>query len=134
MEEERIIVAGLSEAGKAFIRTLAFHQLPFSVLTNSKQEEKQLRKHGLNDVLYINTNERNSWNIPPFPVREVYIFESSLALSCRLVQGCRAWTTKPIYVITQQWNPRAIYKGMGADHIVFSQTGEIGFLLNKSNT
>lgn len=129
MTEEHIIVAGLNEAGKAFIRTLVFHGLPFFVLTNSKQEERQLRKHGLDNVLFVNTNDRNSWMIPDILIGDVFIFESSLALSCRFVQCCRDWTSKSIYVITQQWNPRAIYKGLGADQIVHSQTGEVGFLL-----
>ncbi|MGG1635283.1 NAD-binding protein [Paenibacillus sp. NRS-1760] len=131
MQEEHIIVAGLNEAGQSFIRTLQFHQLKFIVLTNSKQEQKQLRKQGISNVLYINTNDRQSWNVPSMNISEVFIFESSLALSCRFVQCCRAWTSKSIYVITQQWNPRAIYKGLGADHIVFSHTGEVGFLLSN---
>ncbi|MEV5027053.1 hypothetical protein [Paenibacillus sp. LPE1-1-1.1] len=132
MENEHIIVAGLSESGKSFIKILEFYELPFMVLTNSKQEERQLRSQGFFNVHYINTNNRKSWNIPFVFIREVYIFESSFALSCRFVQCCRAWTSKSIYVITQQWNPRAIYKGLGADHIVYSQNGEVGFLLNRS--
>ncbi|MBB3154258.1 hypothetical protein FHS16_004340 [Paenibacillus endophyticus] len=131
MEEEQIIVAGLNEASQSFIRALQFRQLKFVVLTNSKQEAKQLRKHGITDVVFINSNDRNSWVPPVFRVREVFIFESSLALSCRFVQCCRSWTSEPIYVITQQWNPRAIYKGLGASHIVFTQTGEVSFLLNN---
>ncbi|CAM4005248.1 hypothetical protein L1N85_14615 [Paenibacillus alkaliterrae] len=131
MEDEHIIVAGLSESGKSFMRTLEFHGLPFKVLTNSKQEERQLRRQGFDNVIHVNTNDRKNWNIHNFFIREVFIFESSFALSCRFVQCCRSWTSKPIYVITQQWNPRAIYKGLGADHIVYSQNGEVGFLLRK---
>ncbi|OBZ12234.1 hypothetical protein A7975_14420 [Bacillus sp. FJAT-26390] len=130
MVEEHIIVAGFNESGKSFIRTLMFHQMKFIVLTNSKQEEKLLRKQGIMNVHYINTNDRQSWQPPHYPIREVFIFESSFALSCRFVHCCRIWTAKPIYVITQQWNPRAIYKGLGADHIVYSQNGEVGFLLS----
>ncbi|WP_139993669.1 hypothetical protein [Paenibacillus paridis] len=131
MDENHIVIAGLSEAGHSFIRTLQFRRLKFIVLTNSKAKEKRLRKQGIPDVLYINTNNRGSWQPPDVPIREVFIFESSLALSCRFVQCCRPWTSKSIYVITQQWNPRAIYKGLGANHIVFSQTGEVGFLLSS---
>lgn len=131
MDENHIVVAGLSEAGHSFIRTLQFRRLKFIVLTNSKAEEKRLRKQGIQDVLYINTNKRGSWQPPDVPICEVFIFESSLALSCRFVQCCRSWTSRSIYVITQQWNPRAIYKGLGANHIVFSQTGEVGFLLSS---
>ncbi|WP_138752617.1 hypothetical protein [Paenibacillus sinopodophylli] len=131
MEDKRIIVAGLNEAGQSFIRTLQFRELKFVVLTNSKQEAKLLRKQGIMDVILVNSNNRNSWIPPAFRIRDVFIFESSLALSCRFVQCCRSWTSEPIYVITQQWNPRAIYKALGASHIVFSQTGEVGFLLNN---
>lgn len=131
MENEHIIVAGLSESGKSFIKILEFHELPFMVLTNSKQEEKLLRRQGIANVLYVDTNDRKSWDVPDFYIREVFIFESSFTLSCRFVQCCRAWTSKSIYVITQSWNPRAIYKGLGADHIVYSKNGEVGFLLNK---
>ncbi|MFC4776961.1 hypothetical protein ACFO9Q_09215 [Paenibacillus sp. GCM10023252] len=78
--------------------------------------------------------ERESIVVAGFNEACKYIFESSLALSCRYIQCCRSWTSKPIYVITESFNPRAIYRGLGADHIIFTRTGEVGFLLNESES
>ncbi|MFX3636912.1 MAG: hypothetical protein ACE3L7_29930 [Candidatus Pristimantibacillus sp.] len=130
MELEHIVVVGMNEAALTFIRLLIYKELSFVVLTNNRQEEKQLLNIGVPNVIRINTNDRSTWSIPTMVIGEVFIFESSLALSCRYVQCCRLWTFKPIYVITPFLSPRAIYKGLGANHVIYSQTGEISFLLN----
>lgn len=134
MEREYIVVAGMNEAALSFIRLLQFKELPFAVITNNKQEEKELRNIGISNVIRINTNNRFSWEVPNMAIGKVFVFESSLALSCRYLQCCSLWTTKPIYVITPYLNPRAIYKGLGAKYVIYSQSGEHGFLLSAQDT
>ncbi|MUT67147.1 hypothetical protein [Paenibacillus sp. NEAU-GSW1] len=128
MNKERIAVVGSSEACINFIRQLLYRKLPFTVLTNNKQEAKRLHAIGASSIIQIQTGAAKI-AIPEFAVQDVYIFESSLALSCRYLQICRQWTSGNIYIITHKWNPRAIYKGLGADHVIYTQAEEVGFLL-----
>lgn len=46
--------------------------------------------------------------------------------------GLGVWTSNSIYVITQGMNPRMIYRGLGADCVLHSRTGDVAFLLQSS--
>ncbi|MFF2091037.1 hypothetical protein [Paenibacillus sp. NPDC058174] len=130
---ETIAVAGFNEISVNFIRQLLYRQLPFIVLTNSKLEAKRITEvvdTSLVKVLRVRTTAR-AWSIPELPIAKVYIFESSLPLSCRYLRYCRShWASAHICVITTHWHPKAIYKALGADGIVYTQGEEVGFLLS----
>lgn len=134
MEREYMLVAGMNEAAQTFIRLLQYKGIPFAVLTNNKQEQKQFENNGVATVIRVDTSEQASWDVPEIAIGNVFVFESSLALSCRYLQCCSLWTTKPIYVITPHLNPRAIYKGLGAKYVIYSQAAEHGFLLSMQDT
>ncbi len=46
MEGRLIIVTAPNETGRNFVKLLMFKKLAFAVLTNSAQEERQLKKNG----------------------------------------------------------------------------------------
>jgi len=46
------------------------------------------------------------------------------------IEICRSWTGKPIYVITGSGNPRLIYKGLGVNYVIHSNSDDVSFLLD----
>ncbi|MFK4300187.1 hypothetical protein ABH892_000279 [Paenibacillus sp. RC254] len=130
MEGRLIIVTAPNETGRNFVKLLMFKKLAFAVLTNSAQEERQLKKMGVEHIVRINTMQAGKWNFPKKEIGCVYLFENSLNLTCRFLQICRPLTSDSIYVITHGCNPQGIYRGLGADHVIYTLNGEVGFLLN----
>ncbi|BFH64902.1 MULTISPECIES: hypothetical protein [Paenibacillus] len=129
MEEELIVVTAPNEAGRKFIKLLIYLKRPFAVLTNNLKEERALKKLGVSQIIRIHTNHTDEWAVPEQKVGRIFIFENSLNLTCRYLQICRPWTSRPIYVITRTGNSPGIYRGLGANHIIHSLNGEVGFLL-----
>ncbi|MEC0239398.1 hypothetical protein P4H66_05960 [Paenibacillus dokdonensis] len=129
MVEELIIVTAPNEAGRNFIKLLIYLKRPFAVLTNNLKEERELRKLGASQIIRIHTNNTVEWVVPEQRVGRIFIFENSLNLTCRYLQICRPWTSRPIYVITRADNSPGIYRGLGANHIIHTLNGEVGFLL-----
>lgn len=127
MEGECILVAAPNKAGMNFTLLLLAKGRNVAVLVNNKTEEQQARKVGA-QVIRVKTDDEKTWLVPKFPIDRAFIFETSLTLTCRYLQLCRKWTEGPILVITPQHNPRRIYRGLGADYIIHSATGEVGFL------
>lgn len=130
MSDEVILVTAPNEAARNFIRLLMYKKLSFAVLTNSAQEEKQVKRFGVEHIIRMDTAFTSKWLLPNAAVGRIFIFENSLNLTCRFLQICRPWTRKPITIITQLNHPRGVYRGMGADHVIFTIKGEVGFLLN----
>lgn len=130
MQDEYVLVVAPNEDGRKFIKLLMYKKIPFVVLTNSAQEEKKFKKMGVTHTLLIHTAFTQDWILPEVAVGRAYIFENSLNLSCRYLQICRPWTSKDMYIVTRQWNPRGVYRGMGADYVIYTTNGEVGFLLN----
>lgn len=131
MQTETILVVAPNNDGRKFVKLLQHHHLPFAVLTNSTAEEKHFEKQGVEQILRIDTSMTEKWVIPKMTVGCIFIFESSLNLTCRYLQICRSWTEREIYVITRQlMHPRGVYQRMGADHVIYTKTGEVGFILN----
>ncbi|MCY9669919.1 hypothetical protein M5X11_34265 [Paenibacillus alginolyticus] len=83
----------------------------------------------MKQIIQVNTSEPGLSIIPDYPIGNVILFEESLPLCCRYIQICRGLTSRPIYVITQSVNPRLIYKGLGADYVIYSKKGDAKFLL-----
>ncbi|GAB6988200.1 hypothetical protein [Paenibacillus pini] len=129
MEHEVIIVTAPNEAGRKFIKLLMYLKRPFAVLTNNVQEERELLKMGVERVIRLNTNYTDEWVVPELEVGKIFLFENSLNLTCRYLQICRPWTSYPVYVISQRGSSPGIYRGLGANHIIYTLNGEVGFLL-----
>lgn len=129
MEEEFIIVTAPNEAGRKFVKLLMYLKRPFAVLTNNVQEERELKKIGVQRVIRLNTKQTDEWIVPGHSIGKIFLFENSLNLTCRYLQICRPWTAKPVYIITQRGSSPGIYRGLGADHIIYTLNGEVGFLL-----
>ncbi|MHA0857507.1 hypothetical protein [Paenibacillus sp. CMAA1364] len=131
MDDVSIMVVAPNEDGLKFIIHLMDMKRKFVVLTNSRVEEQKFRNMGVENVIRIDTFKTNRWVIPQVDVGRIYIFESSLNLSCRYLQICRPWTSQAICIVTRYWNPRGIYRGLGADHVIYTKNGDVGFLTEK---
>lgn len=129
MEQDYVLISASNAAGENLIRTLQYKKIPFAVMINSKLKAKPLEKIGVQHILTVNTKGHNSWTVPPFPIGPVILFEESLALTCRYIKMCRPWTGKPIYVVTDNLNPRSIYRTLGADHVIFTNSQDVSFLV-----
>ncbi|WP_334077453.1 hypothetical protein [Paenibacillus sanfengchensis] len=130
MEKSRILVAASNKAGRNFIRLLMYQKIPVAALTNNKREEKLLREIGVNEILRVSTTRNKVGEIPVFPIGRVFIFESSLPLSCQYLQFVARFSSKAITVVTTMWHPEAIYKKLGASYVIYTKNGEVGFLLS----
>ncbi|MBD0383838.1 hypothetical protein [Paenibacillus sedimenti] len=129
-ESEFILVGATTKASEQFIYYLKFKGLPFAVVTNNKQEQQHLSEIGADHAIVLDTTEHETWIAPKYRIGKIFLFESSLSLCCRYLQIIRKWSSKPVYVITERDNARFIYKGLGADHVIYSKTGNVSFLLD----
>lgn len=130
VEEDCILIAAPNQAGLNFVRLLLSKRRNVAVLVNNKTEEKRARKLGTVQVIRVKTEDEKTWRIPEFRIGRVFIFETTLTLTCRYLQLCRQWTSSPIIVITPERHPRMIYKGLGATYVIHSGSCEVGFLAN----
>lgn len=131
MEQDRIVVAASNEAGRTFVRLLLYKQLPVAALTNNKREAKLLEQIGVPDILRVHSAHTKEGMTPAFPIRCLFIFEISLPLTCQYLLLAARWPVKTIVVITSAGHPEAVYKRLGASYVVYTQTGEVGFLLSR---
>lgn len=116
-----------------FIKTLQIQKIPFALMVNNTRDYEEALKRGVERIIQVNTTKRRNWKFPEFPIGSVYIFEESLTLSCRYLQICRSWTSKPIYVITHHQHPNAIYKQIGANYVIYTHGKDVSFLLLDEN-
>ncbi|MBD2870238.1 hypothetical protein [Paenibacillus arenilitoris] len=128
-DDERILVSAPNRAGENFIRTLRAKQLPFAALVSSSRQQKSMESLGVKPIIYVDTTKHDSWIIPDYPIGKVFIFEDSLPLCCRYIQICRGWTSKAMYVISHRGNPRMVYRGLGANHVVFANSEDVSYLI-----
>ncbi|MNI59562.1 hypothetical protein D3C73_1147310 [compost metagenome] len=126
--EEHVLIGAPTKAGEHFIQLLKIRGCRIAGLANNPAEKKRLQELGVEVIFEVDTRHLNTWLRPPFPVGRIYLFESSVALCCRYVQMCRTWTTKPISVITTSMRPRLVYKGLGADYVIYTHTGNVSHL------
>ncbi|MBE1446271.1 hypothetical protein [Paenibacillus sp. OAS669] len=128
--QEFILVSAPNKTGEGFIRLLLSKGIPFAAITNSRAEQERLESLGVKHTIWIDTSECESWLLPDLPIGKVFLFESSLNLCCRFIQICRTWTSKEICVVTHNMNPRLVYKGLGADHVIHTSSHDVSFLMN----
>ncbi|WP_127585108.1 hypothetical protein [Paenibacillus koleovorans] len=126
-----LLVSAPHRAGEQFLRQLVAHKASVAALTNSAKEIEKWEALGVKKIVVVDTTDESTWLIPPFPIGKVVLFESSLVLSCRFIQICRMWTSEPITVVTRSQQPRLIYKGLGANYVVHSNTENVPFLLDS---
>lgn len=121
---DTVLVSAPNRAGEGFIRQLKARQIPVAVIVNNKAEYQRMTQIGVTKIVKVDTAAEETWILPEVPVGQVYLFERSLNLVCRYLQICRSWTSKRIYVITGSQNPRLVYKGLGADYIIYSSRSD----------
>lgn len=134
MQSDFLLIAAPTKAGEDFMKQARLVGLPIVSLTNNKMERNKLERQGVNQIIQVDTTDPGALIIPDYPIGNVILFEESLPLCCRYIQICRSWTSRPIYVITQSVNPRLIYKGLGADYVIYSTNGDVKFLLSSLKT
>ncbi|WP_207910911.1 hypothetical protein [Paenibacillus albiflavus] len=130
-KQEVILVAAPNCAGENFIKELKQQGIAFAALTNNKNDSGRLRKLGTSSIITVKSGEYDTWLIPESPIGSVYLFENSFNLCCRYIQMCRSWTSKPIYVITHSFNPRLVYKRLGANYVIYTHSDDVSFLLKS---
>ncbi|MDR6551746.1 hypothetical protein [Paenibacillus qinlingensis] len=134
MQSDFLLIAPSTKAGEDFMKHVKLLGLPFIALTNNKMERLKLEGQGVKQIIRVDTSEPAKTMIPDYPIGNVILFEESLPLCCRYIQICRSWTSGRIYVVTQSTNPRLIYKGLGADYVIYSKNGDVKFLLSSLQT
>ncbi|WP_151735744.1 hypothetical protein [Paenibacillus tengchongensis] len=130
--KEYVLVCAPTKAGEQFIRILKCRGYRVAGLANCRTQQARLEELGVEASLLIDTHHENTWCRPDFAIGRVYLFENSVALCSRYVRMCRSWTDRPIIVITTSPNPRHVYKGLGADHVIYSYSGNVSFLADRT--
>ncbi len=131
MQSDLLLIAAPTKAGENFMKQIRLAGFPYVALTNNKMEKRKLEGQGVKKIIQVDTSLPGSPHIPDYPIGSIILFEESLTLCCRYIQICRSWTSGPMYVITQSVNPRLIYKGLGADYVIYSKNGDVKFLLSS---
>lgn len=134
MQSDFLLIAAPTKAGEEFMKQTKLVGLPFVALTNNKMERIKLEGQGVKHIIQVDTTDPGASIMPDYPIENVVLFEESLPQCCRYIQICRSWTSRPIYVITQSVNPRLIYKGLGADYVIYSKNGDVKFLISSLKT
>lgn len=111
------------------MKQLKLKGLPFIALSNNKNDSDRISKLGAEQVVIVDSGGHETWIIPDLPIGNVYLFENSFNLCCRYIQMCRGWTSKPIYVITHSFNPRLVYRGLGAEYVIYTHNDDVSFLI-----
>ncbi|GGD75653.1 hypothetical protein [Paenibacillus nasutitermitis] len=130
-EKDLILISAPNSAGEVFIRYLLQNKIPVAVMVNNSLERERISALGVQDIICINTKKEETWVVPDKRLGKVFLFESSLNLCCRYIQICRSWTSKPIYVVTGCGNPRSIYRGLGADYIIYTEGQDVSCLISN---
>jgi len=126
---DRILVTAPNKTGECFIRELIQKGLSFAAIANNGNEKRRLEELGVKTIVTVDTNDEGTWIAPDFPVGQVYIFESSLNLSCRYIRILKTWTSEPIYVVIHSGHPRLIYKALGAGYVIYAKNEDVSFLI-----
>ncbi|GLX66361.1 hypothetical protein [Paenibacillus glycanilyticus] len=129
---EVTLVSAPTAAGENFIKLLLLKGIPFAALVNNAEEKNRLALLGVEQFILLDTKSREPWMIPDFPIGNIYLFENTLPLCCRYIQICRGWSSKRLIVITGRMNPRGIYKGLGANEVIYSKSDNLSFLVSDS--
>ncbi|WP_068783304.1 hypothetical protein [Paenibacillus phocaensis] len=116
-----------------FVRTLKFLGIPFALMVNNDRSRREAKARGIEHVILVDTTKRKNKVVPEIPIGPVYIFEESLTLTCRYLQFCRSWTTKPVYIITQKMNPSAVYRALGANDVIYTNGKDLSSVLQKQS-
>ncbi|MBW4840399.1 MAG: hypothetical protein KZY74_13480 [Paenibacillaceae bacterium] len=114
-----------------FIRTLKYRDIPFALMVNNDRSRQEAIDRGIEHVILVDTTKRKNKAVPEISIGPVYIFEESLTLTCRYLQLCRTWTSKPVYVITQKRHPSAVYTKLGANYVIYTKGKDVSFILQK---
>lgn len=128
-QQEIVLVSAPNAAGEAFVKLLLQRDIPFAALANNRAELKRMRALGARHLILLHTADEKTWVIPQLAVGKIFLFERSLNLCCRYLQICRSWTSKPIYVITENQNPRLVYRGLGANYVIYASSRNYSFLV-----
>jgi hypothetical protein len=102
-------VLASTETGKGFVQALIRLGIPFI---------------NVNDLI---GNQEHVMS--KFQIERVYLFEDSLAKSCEFIQLTRKWTKGPLYVVTSSNNPTSVFKKLGADYVIYTQSINVDFLI-----
>lgn len=127
--DEYVLVSAPNRTGECFVKILQNSNIPFVGITNNRNEQSRLKQLGVENILFVDTGGLRTSIVPELPVGKVFLFEFSLPLCCRYVQICRSWTGKPIYVITESNNERYIYRELGANYIIHTNSDDLSFLV-----
>ncbi|AIQ60139.1 hypothetical protein [Paenibacillus borealis] len=130
-KDEYVLVCAPTLAGEHFIELLTEKGIKVAGLTNNPDKRKRLENLGVEQNIVVDSHDERTWGIPPFSIGKVYLFESNLAVCCRYLQMCRPWTSKSIFVITTSVHPRLVYKGLGANYVIYSHSGNVHFLADQ---
>ncbi|SEC45449.1 hypothetical protein [Paenibacillus sp. GP183] len=125
-----VLVYAPNGMGEKFIHLLENRGIPFAALVNCSSLRERMENLRINQIIQVDTKNHSKWVVPEIAVGSIYLFENSVSACCRYIQICRQWTTEPIYVITQSTHPRMIYKGLGANHVLYTNNDHVSFLLS----
>jgi hypothetical protein len=131
LEPQRyVLVYAPNGIGEKFIHLLQNREIPFAALVNCSTLRERMENLRINQIIQVDTKNHSKWVIPEIAVGSIYLFESSVSVCCRYIQICRQWTTEPICIITQSSHPRMIYKGLGANRVLYTNNDQVSFLLS----
>ncbi|WP_088548648.1 hypothetical protein [Paenibacillus aquistagni] len=127
--DRMITIFAPNTMGEDFIRQLRGAGMKVAAIVNNMRGIKRMEKLGIHEVWKIRTAD--SMTFPPeTPIGRIYLFESSFTLTCRLLQLIRPCTSERIVIITKNHYPRSIYRLLGCDMVVYTQSDNVSFLLS----
>ncbi|WP_214629531.1 hypothetical protein [Paenibacillus agaridevorans] len=133
--ENVLLVSAPNLRGEQFVRALLHRHIPFAAIVNNEQEYERLLGLGVETIIAVDTSDEGVWSAAPdIGIGRVYLFERSLNQICRYLLICRKWSNNPIYVITEQVRPKLMYRGLGANYVIYASGQDSNFLITDEMT
>ncbi|MDQ6421720.1 hypothetical protein RB620_20035 [Paenibacillus sp. LHD-117] len=127
--QEIVLVSAPNLVGEQFVKSLQLKRVPYAAIVNNNQEYDRMRSLGVENIITVNTIDDDTWVMPDIRIGRVYLFEKSMNLCCRYILICRKWTVKPIYVVTESIKPKLMYRGLGANYVLYTSGQDTSFLI-----
>ncbi|MNW28843.1 hypothetical protein D3C74_56820 [compost metagenome] len=124
------LVFAPNQAGERFVESLCENHIPYAVVSCHQVPEMQVTAAKLMENEVKVHIKEEGWQEPPeMEFDKVYLFEEQTAECCRLLIAIRRLTSAPIYVITKRHHPQMLYRSIGAQYVIRTNSDDVLFLI-----
>lgn len=123
------LVFAPNHAGKRFVEALFEQHIPYAIVSCQEASEMQATQAQIFNGVRVHMNEDECDKPSEMVFNKVFLFEEQTAVCCRLLIAIRRITPAPIYVITKRHHPQMLYRSIGAQYVIRTNSDDVTFLI-----